>query len=151
MTKPPLRVAIAHEHAETRNALHAAVVALGHTVQAHARDGTELKELIGRYRPDLVIVQETLPDISGLEAVREIWGEGAIPMIVVLDRHNGRLLDLPGASDVLAVLQEPVRSADLIPVIPLAIERFAELRDLRKRADDLLCELDNLPDDSPSD
>lgn len=151
MTEPPLRVAIAHEHAETRNALHAAVVQLGHTVQAHARDGSELKERIGSDRPDLVIVQETLPDISGLEAVRQTWGPGAIPMVVVLDRHNGRLMDLPGASNVLAVLQEPVRAADLIPVIPLATRRFAELRDLRQRADELLCELDNLPDDFPPD
>lgn len=151
MTGPPLRVAIAHEHAETRSTLHAAVVESGHSVQTHARDGAELKEQIGRNRPDLVIVQESLPDISGLEAVRQTWGQGAIPMVVILDRHNGRLMDLPDASSVLAVLQEPVRSADLIPLIPLAIRRFAELRDLRQRADQLLCELDNLPDDSSFD
>ncbi len=131
MTEPPLRVAITHEHAETRNALHAAVVELGHTVQTHARDGAELKDRIGSDRPDLVIVQETLPDISGLEAVRQTWGQGAIPLVVVLDRHNGRLIN--------------------IPVIPLATRRFAELRDLHQRADELLCELDNLPDDFPPD
>lgn len=151
MAETRLRVAIAHENAETRNALHTAVVQQGHVVQLHAQNGQELVERTETDRPDLIIIQETLPDRPGLEAVRQACGGGAIPLIVVLDRWNGQLLGQRGSANVLAVLQEPIRSADLIPIIPLALQRFEQLQDLRSRADELLRELDALPAEPPED
>lgn len=130
-----LKVAIAHSNAGTRHVLHTAIAQLGHAVCVHAGTGAELID--SSQRPDLVIVQETLPDRDGLQAVREACGDVAIPTILVLDPKDGRQLVQPEAANVLAVLHEPVRSSDLIPVIPLVMQRFAELQALRKEIADL--------------
>lgn len=128
-----LQIAIAHERTETRDALHAAVAQLGHAVCVHAGSGRELID--SSRRPDLVIVQETLPDMNGLHAVHEAVGDVAIPIIVVLDAQNGRLLRQQDSQGVMAVLNEPVRSSDAIPVIPLAMQQFEQLQAVRDRVE----------------
>lgn len=101
-----LRVASAHQSAESRHALHIAVAQLGHSVCVHAGTGQELID--AAQKPDLVIVQESLPDMTGLEAVRQACGPAPVPITLVIDRNDGQLLDQPSAENVLAVLKEAV-------------------------------------------
>jgi AmiR/NasT family two-component response regulator len=127
-----LQIAIVHSSAETRNTLHAAVSHLGHAVCLHAADAREFVEQAQKCRPDVIIVQEFLPDANGLEAANDVAGDDAIPMIVIIDRHNGVLLESRDSANVLAVLQEPVRSVDLMPIVPLAVQHFNRLQALRE-------------------
>jgi two-component system, response regulator PdtaR len=143
MTTQRLQVALAHQSAESRNTLHAAVLELGHAVCFHACSGDELIKQSRMNRPDLIIVQEFLPDMNGLQAVEQLAGTAAIPAIVILDRHNGKLLEQTGASNVLAALQEPVRASDLIPIVPLAMQHFRRVQELRERIELLKAALDD--------
>lgn len=132
MSEQRLQVALCHQSAESRNTLHAAVSRLGHDVCFHSGTGRELVEQSRLSPPDLIIVQQSLPDMNGRQAAKRAAGETAIPTVVVLDRHDGCLLDDPDSDNVLAVLQEPVRVSDLIPVIPLAMKHFQRLQELQE-------------------
>jgi AmiR/NasT family two-component response regulator len=82
-------------------------------------------------RPDLLIVKEELPDMRGLKAASDASKGEAIPTIVLVDGSDGELADCPESANVLAVLAEPVRQADLVPVVPLVMQRFRQFEDLR--------------------
>ncbi len=141
MAEDKLQIAIVHKSADSRNTLHAAVVHLGHAVCFHAANGVEFVKQARQHRPDLIIVQEFLPDEEGLIAVKQAACETAIPLIVVIDRHDGQLFDHPESSNVLAVLQEPVRYSDPLPVISLAMQQFQRLKVLRESLQQLKQEL----------
>ncbi len=132
MVEDKLQVAIVHKSADSRNTLHAAVVHMGHAVCIQAANAAELVKQAQQNRPDLMIVQEMLPDDEGLKAVQQASGETAIPTIVIIGRHGGQLLEHPNSANVLAVLQDPVRYSDLLPVIPLAMQQFQRLKALRE-------------------
>lgn len=144
MPSNDLQIAIVHQSADICNILYGAVSQLGHSVCLHASTGRALIDAAGTHNLDLIIVQETLPDMDGLQAVQEFCGGEDIPTIVVLDARNGRLLEQEGAKNVLGVLQEPVRSSDLIPVIPLVMQRFEKLQELLRYQQDLQAELNDL-------
>lgn len=145
MPAKALQVAIVHRHPETRNALHSVVSQLGHSIGCHAASGRELIEQARTLRPDLIVVQEHLPDMHGLDAVKQVAGEAPIPIVVVVDRHDGELLEHPQSGHVMGVLQEPVHQSDAIPVIPLALEHFARLQALRENIALLEAEVDGGP------
>ena len=132
MPEHTLQIVIVHQNAETRNTLHAAVSQLGHAVCVYAANAREFVQQSRQRRPDLIIVQESLPDRNGLQAVKEAAGDAAIPTIVVIDRHNSVLLEHPDSGNVLAILQEPVRSSDLMPLIPLVVQHFTRIQALRE-------------------
>lgn len=90
-----LQIAIVHSNAETRNTLHAAVSQLGHAICLDAADARDFVEQARKRQPDLIIVQELLQDKNALEAVKEVAGDAAIPTIVIIDGHNGVLLEDP--------------------------------------------------------
>lgn len=121
-----LQVAIAHGNVEPRDTLYAGVTQLGHTVCILAENRRELVMLARTNKPDLCIVQEHLPDNNGLQAVSEISDGRPMPTIIVIDENDGQVLKRSHTTNVLAVLQEPVRQSDLAPVIPLAMHYFAQ-------------------------
>lgn len=133
MTESPLQIAIIHQNARTRSSLYGAVLQEGHTVCFEGASCRELVDHAPGMRPDLVILQERLPDGSGIEALGELDTEEAVPVILVADHHDEDFLESPHAPPILAVLHEPARSSDLIPLIPLIMQQFAQQQMLRQQ------------------
>ncbi len=50
-------------------------------------DGRLVAAAVSRLRPDLVLLDMSLPNVSGLEVMRQIRGSGAITRIIVLTMH----------------------------------------------------------------
>ena len=55
-----------------------------------AGDGRALVEGVLALRPDVVITDIAMPELNGLEAVRQIRAAGYAGIIVVLSMHNDR-------------------------------------------------------------
>jgi two-component system chemotaxis response regulator CheY len=79
MTKTPLepaaagfRCVVADDSAFARRFLAGIVTALGGTVVAEAASGEEAVELCARLRPELVLLDITMPELDGVEALRRI-------------------------------------------------------------------------------
>lgn len=66
-----LRILVIDDHPDTAETIAMALEAVGHDAQI-ACTGTEGLDLVDRYRPDLVILDIGLPDLSGYEVARAI-------------------------------------------------------------------------------
>jgi AmiR/NasT family two-component response regulator len=132
-----LSIAVADDEARMRDYYRSTLPLLGHRVVVVARDGRGLVEGCKQTRPDLIITDIKMPDIDGLDAVREICRDEPIPIILVSAYHDADLLDRVRREHILAYLVKPIKQADFEPAITVAMQRFEEFRALRKEAGEL--------------
>jgi len=78
------RVLIADDHAMVREGLHWALEHAGYDVVGEAADGEEAVELTEQLRPDIVLMDLSLPVISGVAATKRIRGAVPSTKVVVL-------------------------------------------------------------------
>jgi two-component system response regulator RegX3 len=91
-----------------------------------AADGAEARIALKRHRPDLVLLDVMLPDISGIELCREIRAERDVPVIMVTAR-DGEVdvvlaLEL-GAADYVS---KPYRLRELVARMRAVLRRRRE-------------------------
>jgi len=82
----PRRIVLADDHALLLEAFTHILKPVGEVV-ATARDGLRLVELVKEHRPDLVITDLSMPELSGVEAVRQIRALTDPPLVIVLTVH----------------------------------------------------------------
>jgi DNA-binding NarL/FixJ family response regulator len=86
------RILLADDHSLVRQALRRAIEAMGDlTVVGEASTGVEAVELSRRLRPDIAVIDIALPDLSGVEATRQIAQQGSASRILVLTMHHDPL------------------------------------------------------------
>jgi DNA-binding NarL/FixJ family response regulator len=79
-----MRILIADDHALFRDGLRSLMEAHGVDVVAEAANGQEAIELARQHRPDIVLMDLTMPVMGGLEATRAISAEMPETNVVVL-------------------------------------------------------------------
>ncbi len=79
-----MRVLIADDHALFRDGLRSLLEARGVEVVGEARNGREAIELARRYRPDIVLMDLTMPEVDGLTATRLVSTELPDVRVVIL-------------------------------------------------------------------
>ncbi len=79
-----MRILIADDHALFRDGLRSLLDAYGVTTVAEARNGREAVELTRLHRPDIVLMDLTMPEVDGLAATRLIRSEFPDVKVVVL-------------------------------------------------------------------
>lgn len=102
----PVRIVVADDHRMVREGivriLHDAE---GFEVVAEAADGVEAVELVQQHNPDIVVMDLTMPRLSGLDAVRRIHDAVPRVRILVLTVHEDEEYIVPivkaGASGYL--------------------------------------------------
>ena len=132
-----LSIAVADDEPRMRDYYCSTLPLLGHRVVVVAKDGCEMVERCRNTRPDLIITDIKMPDMDGIDAVREICGVEPIPIILVSAYHDVDLLDRARREHILAYLVKPIKQADLEAAISVAMQRFEEFRALRKEAGEL--------------
>ena len=132
-----LSIAVADDEPRMRDYYCSTLPLLGHRVVVVAKDGCEMVERCRNTRPDLIITDIKMPDMDGIDAVREICGVEPIPIILVSAYHDADLLDRAGREHILAYLVKPIKQADLEAAISVAMQRFEEFQALRKEAGEL--------------
>jgi response regulator NasT len=126
-TARALRVAVADDEEDTRRFLCEVAEKLGHEVVAAACTGAELVKRCRTARPDLIIADVRMPDMSGLEAASALNRERAVPVVLVTG-YDDDFLAGGGVEHVMAYLSKPIRPADLLAAIKLASLRFEQLQ-----------------------
>jgi two-component system NarL family response regulator len=88
--QPSIRMIIADDHPMVREGL-CAVVARQHNmcVVAQAGNGQEVVDLYRLHRPDVVLMDMTMPHLDGLAATRAIIAEFPQARIIILSLHAG--------------------------------------------------------------
>jgi DNA-binding NarL/FixJ family response regulator len=145
-----IRTFLADDHAVLRDglkvflSLHPDIVLVG-----EAGDGLETVREVSRVKPDVLVLELSLPTLSGLEVTRRIRRDLPSCKIVILTQYqapkqvlsvlragaNGYLLKKAGGNEVLAAIRAVVRGeAYLCPTIAQTVLEYS-LRGEEHRSD----------------
>jgi DNA-binding NarL/FixJ family response regulator len=88
-----VRILVADDHELIRKGIASTLEEVpGWTVVAQANDGREAVELAQSLRPDIVILDMTMPELNGLEATRQIVAARAGGCVLILTAHESEQL-----------------------------------------------------------
>lgn len=82
-----IRLMLADDHRMLREGLRRSMTERGFQVVGEARDGAEAVELAAALRPDVILMDVTMPEMDGVEATRQIKARHPEIRIVMLTMH----------------------------------------------------------------
>jgi DNA-binding NarL/FixJ family response regulator len=93
MRLTPLRIVVVDDHAVVRRGVRALLESrTDWEVVAEATTGREALDAVKRHRPEIVVMDISLPDLNGLEATRQIVRESPQTEVLVLTMHHSEEL-----------------------------------------------------------
>src|SRR5947199_4022366 len=124
-SKMPLRILLADDHLIVRQGLKSLLEQEQCTVVAEAGDGREAIQLAQKLHPDVAVLDLAMPQLNGLDAVREILKVSPETRSILLTMHTedpyvvealragvkGYLLKTQAASDLMQAVREVSRGA----------------------------------------
>lgn len=137
MTKPSLRIAVAEDEALTLRYYREIIPQFGHEVVAAALTAAEFIKQCRSTRPDMIISDIKLPDMDGLDAIREIFQDRVVPVIVVSGYAEPELMAKAEAERVFTYLVKPIDSVQLGAAITVALRRFEEYQAVLEECGDV--------------
>ena len=88
-----VRILIADDHELFRRGVAAELTLVpGWVVAAEAANGRDAVELAGQLKPDIVVLDLTMPELNGLEAARKIVAAEPSARILILTAHESEQL-----------------------------------------------------------
>jgi two-component system response regulator NreC len=118
-----LRILLADDHCIVRQGLRALLERSGFEVVGEAADGQEAVKLAESLRPDVAVLDLTMPVLNGLDAGRQILQRKPTPAVMLLTMHTeehhvaaalragfrGYLLKTQAAEDLVRAIRDVVR------------------------------------------
>jgi len=137
MTKK-LRILIADDESIIRLDLKEMLEEHGHQVVGEANDGKVAVELAEKLAPDLIVMDIKMPNLDGLGAVKQInGGKKRIPVVMVTAYSQPELVEQAVELGVFAYLVKPIKEADILPTIEVAMSRAEEMNALTNEVENL--------------
>ncbi|HTD46747.1 MAG TPA: response regulator, partial [bacterium] len=127
-----MRILIADDETVIRMGLRTMLEEHGYKVVGEASDGEQAVTLAGKTTPDLIFMDIKMPGLDGIAAASTIMTRAPRPIILLTAWSERDLVQRAQEAGVLAYLVKPVREAELIPAIEIAMARFQELRTLQQ-------------------
>lgn len=89
MTEKTIRIVIADDHPLVRNGLKTVLHTMpGFQVVAEAENGVQLLKIIQEYQPDVALVDISMPQLNGLEALQQLSTQYPALKLIVLTMHE---------------------------------------------------------------
>lgn len=88
--KKQFRILIADDHEAVRRGLRSALAGAGWQVCGEALDGREAIQQTKTLKPDLVILDISMPNLSGLDAAREILKSATGTKVLIFTMHESK-------------------------------------------------------------
>jgi two-component system response regulator NreC len=85
-----MRILLVDDHAMLRDGLKAVLLRAGRQVVAEAASGREAVALVERFRPDLIIMDVSMPDLNGIDATRRIKALLPAARVLALSMHSDK-------------------------------------------------------------
>lgn len=137
MVRAPVRVLVAEDDYLVGEMIRGMLEVLGYVVIGEAVTGQEAIRLTVQLRPDVVLMDWSMPDMDGVVATQRIFEMCPTP-VVILSAHSSReLIAAAGTAGVGAYLVKPPTRAELDRAITIARARFDDMIKLRQLNADL--------------
>ena len=125
-----LKILIADDESIIRLDLREMLQELGHEVVGEAGDGATAVQLAEKTSPDLILMDIKMPGMDGLEALRQIGATRRVPTIMITAYSQPDLVEQAVELGVYAYLVKPIKEADLLPTLEVALARAEEMQTL---------------------
>jgi two-component system, OmpR family, KDP operon response regulator KdpE len=124
MSAPAISVLIVEDEKQIRRFVRTSLEAQGHKV-FEAQTAKEGLVEAGTRKPDLVVLDLGLPDLDGVEFIRDLRGWSAVPVIVLSARSNetDKIAALDAGAD--DYLTKPFGVGELLARVRVALRRIA--------------------------
>ena len=138
-----LKILVAEDEYLVLMGLKSNLKELGHEIIAEAMNGKEAIELAKEKSPDLIIADINMPEVDGIEAVKQINKEQVIPSIIVTGYSDDELIEKASKVGVFAYLVKPVGAEELKASIIIAMNKYEEFKEVNKELKDQKKALEN--------
>ena len=136
-TLPKLRAVICEDEGMTILLLRQALTKAGYDVVGETDNGLKAVELVSQLKPDFIMMDINLPGLSGIEAIRRILAERAIPVIMLTAYSDSQNVEEAIEAGACAYLVKPIVGDQLGPAIRTALARFETFTSISKENEDL--------------
>jgi CheY-like chemotaxis protein len=123
-----LRIAIADDDLSARELLRKLLTDLGHRVVTSVDTGRSLIENCAKSMPDVVITDNVMGDMTGLEAAAEIYRARPIPIIVLSGFCDPQMVRSAEERHILVYLVKPLSRGHLQMALAQCQEHIDALR-----------------------
>ena len=89
----------------------------GFDVCPDARDGVEAIDLAREHRPDLILIDLSLPRLDGVEATRRILEERDVPVVALTAHGAGEVVERAVGAGVVGHVRKPFSEAQLVETL----------------------------------
>ncbi len=105
----------------------------GYNVIGSAGDGFEAIRLCKENRPDMILLDVTMPLLDGISAARYIIEEDLADAVILVTAYcDDAFIEEAKEIGVAAYLVKPINERILIPTLKIALSRSKEIKGLRK-------------------
>ncbi len=84
---PTIRVLLADDHRMLREGLRRSLSEEGFDIVGEAENGDQAVQLAAELRPDVILMDVSMPELDGVEATRAIRANADAPLVVMLTMH----------------------------------------------------------------
>lgn len=133
----PTRIVVAEDETIIRLDIVETLTAQGYVVVGQADNGQRAIELVEELKPDLVLMDISMPVMDGLSATRYISERSLAPVVILTAFSQRDLIDQATQAGAMSYIVKPFSETDLVPAIQLARARFDQLIALEAEVSDL--------------
>jgi CheY-like chemotaxis protein len=138
MTKTtPFRVLIVDDNEELRATLRSILNMLNHVVAGEAENGTQAVAMAQRVKPDIIVMDVSMPGMDGITAARKIQAVQPTPVILLTAMDTPDLVEQARDAGVVAYLVKPPKASELQRAIVITLARSRESAELRRLNEEL--------------
>lgn len=120
----PVRVLVADDHALIREGFRAILERHGFEVSGEAANGQDAVRMAGELKPDVALLDLSMPLLNGVDAGREIQRRHKGTHVVLLTMHaEGHLMAAAMRAGIRAYVLKSQPSADLVHAIRAVMRR----------------------------
>jgi CheY-like chemotaxis protein len=138
---PSLRIAVADDDRSTREILQTLLTTLGHQVVVMAESGDSLIDRCAVTNPDVLITDNLMAGISGLDAAFKIYASRPLPIVLLSSYCDPEIVRAAEKNHVVVYLVKPISQAHLEAALAKCAECLSVLPNkARGEAEEILIE-----------